>query len=286
MTGSENRVDPARAAALEHALAPLVGRELLVGLDVDGTLVHHDGSMSERVHEALRAAAECHRVVIATGRSVGATLPIVEAAGVASGYAVCSNGGVTVELDPAEEQGYRVISTRTFHPGQALATLHEVAPRAGYAVETADGSFFSTAGFQDRSFGVVAHPAELADLADMEAVRVVVHDPELDPREFARVVADAGVHGVEYAIGFSAWLDMAAPGVSKATGLEAVREHLGLAAGDSVAIGDGYNDTEMLRWAGVGVAMGQAPDGVVESADVVTADVGADGAALVLERIV
>lgn len=271
---------------LESALAPVQGRTALLGLDVDGTLVDHDGAMSPAVHDALTAAAREHHVVIATGRSIGATLPVVRAAGVERGFAVCSNGAVTLELDPATEDGYRVLDVRTFRPQQALRALREVAPGAHYAVEMADGRFRATPGFQDASFGVEAEETDLDDLLDLEAVRVVVHVPDLTPQEFSRIIAEAGVHGVEYAIGWTAWLDMAAPGVSKASALEVVRERLDVPIGSTVAVGDGWNDTEMLAWAGVGVAMGQAPQGVADVADLRTADVAHDGVALVLRTLI
>lgn len=283
-------VDPAadREAARERLaehLDPLLGQDLLIGLDVDGTLVDHDGSMTEPMRTALRAAAAEHTVVIATGRSIGATVPVVRAAGIERGYAVCSNGAVTLAIDPEAADGYRVIDTRTFRPGHALATLREVAPEAHYAVETADGGFSATPGFQDASFGVQAVESSLDDLMALEAVRVVVHVPDLSPQEFSRIVRESGVHGVEYAIGWTAWLDMAAPGVSKASALEAVRERLGVDAAHTLTVGDGFNDVEMLAWAAAGVAMGQAPQGVKDVADTETLSVYEDGTVLVLEGV-
>jgi Cof subfamily protein (haloacid dehalogenase superfamily) len=272
-------------SALADSLHGLAGEKLLIGLDVDGTLVDHDGVMSPPMREALQAAAREHTVVISTGRSLGATLPIVEAAGITRGYAVCSNGAVTVEMDPEADGGHRVIDTRAFQPGHALATLRDVAPDAHYAVEMADGSFHSTAGFQDASFGVQAIESPLEELMGLEAVRVVVHVPDLTPQEFSEVIAESGVHGVEYSIGWTAWLDMAAPGVSKASALEVLRERLDIELAHTVAVGDGFNDTEMLAWAGVGVAMGQAPQGVKDVADVVTGSVYEDGTVRVLELL-
>ena len=74
--------------------------KLMVALDVDGTLVDHDGLMSVPVREAAQAVvAAGHHVIIATGRSLGAMLPIMEHIGIDNGYAVCSNGGVTLRLD-------------------------------------------------------------------------------------------------------------------------------------------------------------------------------------------
>ncbi|MFC7375766.1 MULTISPECIES: HAD family hydrolase [unclassified Brachybacterium] len=276
--------DTTRERLAEH-LKDLAGKRLLIGLDVDGTLVDHDGTMSPPMRQALQQAADEQIVVIATGRSIGATLPIVEAAGVTRGYAVCSNGAVTLEMDPEADGGHRVIDTRTFQPGHALRTLREVAPDAHYAVEKADGTFHSTAGFQDASFGVEAIESPLDDLMELEAVRVVVHVPDLTPQEFSKVIAESGVHGVEYSIGWTAWLDMAAPGVSKASALEEVRSRLGVEQAHTVAVGDGFNDTEMLTWARVGIAMGQAPQGVKDTADTVTESVYDDGTVLVLESL-
>jgi Cof subfamily protein (haloacid dehalogenase superfamily) len=271
---------------IRSALEELQGTPVLLGLDVDGTLVDHDGSMSPEVHQALNAASQEAHVVIATGRSIGATVPVAQAAGVERGFAVCSNGAVTVRLDPDLPRGWEILTSRTFRPGNALAALRDVAPTAHYAVETADGSFYSTPGFQDSSFGVQAAEAELDALFALEAVRVVVFVPDLTPEEFGRLITESGIHGVQYAIGWTAWLDMAAPGVSKATALEAVREQLGVDPEHTVTVGDGFNDVEMLQWAGVGIAMGQAAPGVKEHADLETLDVWNDGAAEVLRAVV
>ena len=285
MSTSTATADPAARERLAAHLDRLDGKALLIGLDVDGTLVDHDGRMTPAMREALVRAATEHTVVIATGRSVGATLPIVEAAGITSGYAVCSNGAVTVQMSPEAEDGHRIVDTRAFQPGHALRTLREVAPDAHYAVETADGGFHSTEGFQDASFGVEATETALDDLMELEAVRVVVHVPDLSPQEFSKVIAESGVHGVEYSIGWTAWLDMAAPGISKASALEGIRARLGIAREATVTVGDGFNDSEMLTWASVGVAMGQAPQGVKDVADVVTGTIHEGGAVLVLERL-
>lgn len=285
MSTSTATADHAARERLAAHLDRLDGEALLIGLDVDGTLVDHDGRMSPAMRKALVRAASEHTVVIATGRSLGATLPIVEAAGITRGYAVCSNGAVTVQMDPEADGGHRIVDTRSFQPGHALRTLREVAPDAHYAVETADGGFHSTEGFQDASFGVEARESGLEDLMELEAVRVVVHVPDLSPQEFSKVIAESGVHGVEYSIGWTAWLDMAAPGISKASALEMVRDRLGIAREATVTVGDGFNDTEMLTWASVGVAMGQAPQGVKDVADVVTGTIHEDGAVVVLEGL-
>ncbi len=73
-------------------------------------------------------------------------------------------------------------------------------------------------------------------------------------------------------------------GVSKASGLAHVLDQLDLEPSDVLAIGDGRNDIEMLRWAGRGVAMGQAVEEVRAAADDVTAPVHEEGAAVEISR--
>ncbi|MCZ0904147.1 HAD-IIB family hydrolase, partial [Microcoleus sp. HI-ES] len=63
-------------------------------------------------------------------------------------------------------------------------------------------------------------------------------------------------------------------------------ELLGLQAANVMAIGDNFNDVEMIAYAGVGVAMGNAPDGVKAAADWVAPDVEEDGVVAAIEQFV
>ncbi|RYY42840.1 MAG: HAD family phosphatase, partial [Actinomycetales bacterium] len=93
-----------------------------------------------------------------------------------------------------------------------------------------------------------------------------------------------GLNEVNYNIGYTAWLDIAPEGVSKASGLEVVCARLGVDQADVLAVGDGMNDYDMLRWAGRGVAMGQGSDELKAVADDVTGSVVDDGLADELRR--
>ena len=258
----------------------------MIALDVDGTLVDHDGHMSPAVRDAAQAVvANGHDVMIATGRSLNATLPIIEQIGLERGYAVCCNGGVTLRLDPALESGYEIIHKATFDPAPALKALRERLPNAKYALEDEEGNFLSTERFQDASFGVESIGVDFQTMLDAVAVRVVVFSSENTSEEFNAAIHHIGLSGVTYSVGWTAWLDIAAEGVTKASALEALRLQLGTDPDHTLAIGDGRNDIEMLTWAGRGVAMGQAPEEVLAVADQVTASVFDDGAALVLREL-
>jgi Cof subfamily protein (haloacid dehalogenase superfamily) len=258
----------------------------LIALDVDGTLVDHDGRMSPAVRQAAHdVVAAGHEVIIATGRSLGALLPVIEMIGLESGYGVCSNGGVTVRLDPALDLGYEVINRETFNPRGALLALRDRIPGARFALEDAEGNFLSTERFQDPSFGIEARGVDFHHLLDTEAVRVVVNSAETSTTEFSAAIARAGLQGVTYSVGWTAWLDIAAAGVTKATALEKLRAGLGHDPAGTVAVGDGSNDIEMLAWAARGVAMGQALPEVRSAANEVTGSVYEDGAATVLRSL-
>lgn len=262
------------------------GVRYLVALDVDGTLVDHDGRMSRRVKDTVRAVVRAgHHVVISTGRSMGATLPVIRQAHIRSGFAVCSNGGITLRLDPHLRNRYEVVDRVSFDPSPALEALSRRLPTAKFALEAADGNFYATERFQDSSFGIEAIGVALQELAQLPAVRLVVYSASDTPQEFAQAIDEAGLHGVTYSVGWSSWLDVAANGVSKASALEQIRRRLDVDPAHTIAMGDGRNDIEMLDWAARGVAMGQAPDEVAEVCHEVTTTVYQDGAARVLETL-
>ncbi|MCU1564914.1 MAG: family phosphatase [Arthrobacter sp.] len=258
----------------------------MIALDVDGTLVDHDGHMSVPVREAAQAVvAAGHQVMIATGRSLNATLPIIEHIGIENGYAVCCNGGVTLRIDSSLSEGYEILHKATFDPGPALRALRKRLPTAKYALEDEDGNFLSTERFQDASFGVEANGVDFQTMLEATAVRVVVFSAENTPEEFDAAIRHVGLAGVTYSVGWTAWLDIAAAGVTKASALENLRAALNVEPHRTVAVGDGRNDIEMLTWAGRGVAMGQAPEEVIAAADEVTKSVYDDGAAHVLRGL-
>jgi len=258
----------------------------LAALDIDGTIVDHDDFLSERVRAAIaKTASSGVHVVVATGRSLHSTLPVLDRLSLTTGWTVCSNGAVVLRLDPALPDGYEVAHAETFDPSAALQLLRAELPTALYAVEVVGEGYRLTAPFPPGELSGDLHVVPFDRLLDAPATRVIVRSPEHTSQHFLDVTERIGLHGVSYAVGWTAWLDLAPDGVSKASALERVRVELDVAREATLAVGDGRNDLEMFAWAGSSVAMGQAVPEVIAAADQVTAPVADDGLALVLEAM-
>ena len=254
-------------------------RPKLVALDIDGTLVDFDGVLPGSVRMAVRRIIDAGvPVVMSTGRSWMATQVIVEALELPPALHVCSNGAVVVEYPP-----FQLVRHVTFDPAPVIDRVVEVT-NAIIAVEEVGKGYRVSADFPDGElYGHTVHES-IESLRSRPVSRVIVRDPDGDDAEFLDLAQRLGLHGVSYFVGWKCWLDIAPEGVDKAAGLEVACERYGVAPKDVLALGDGYNDIEMLRWAGRGVALGDAPAEVLAAADHVTGNFAEGGTAEELSR--
>lgn len=260
----------------------------LVALDIDGTVIHEDETLTQAVVDAVGRTRDAgHLVTLATGRSWETTRPILEALGLEPEYVVCANGAITMKRDPDADGGYRRDLVETFDPGPVLERIRGGLPDGRFMVEDATGLRLYTSGMQDWNLENAKEVA-FEELAATPVTRVVVVSPGHEPDEFVALIDALGLHQVSYAIGWTAWLDIAPDGVNKGTALERVRGILEVPRERVFVAGDGRNDIEMFQWAGEAgraVAMGQAPPEVKEVATEVTADVRSDGLVAALDSL-
>lgn len=292
-TGSVEIVAPEEAVEVVEEIADEapVGR-MLIALDVDGTVILEDESMSPGVVEAVEHARRAgHEVMLATGRSWDATHTIMQRLGIWPEYAVCSNGAIVMgregraEGDPAN---YVRVHTETFDASEVLGLLREHLADAHYMVELPDGTRLYTEYLDDwnlKGAGKVA----FEDLSRQPVSRVVVVSPGRTDEDFMEIAERVGLHHVSYAIGWTAWLDIAPKGVDKSTALELVREWLDVPPDRVLVMGDGRNDIGMFQWAlrhgGRAIAMHQGPPEVHAAAGEVGLSVTEGGVAEVLRGL-
>jgi len=294
-TGSVKVVKPQKAAKLVEQVArdtenPDVATErLLIVLDIDGTVLLEDESLSPGVVEAVEHAHRAgHEVMLATGRSWEGTRGILHVLQIAPEFVVCSNGAVIMRRVEGAEARYERFHIETFDATEVLTLLRDHLPDAHYMVELADGRRLYTDFLEDWNL-THAQRVPFEDLAHQPVCRVVVVSPGKSESDFVELVARIGLNQVSYAIGWTAWLDIAPMGVDKSTALERVRDWLGGDPEHVLVIGDGRNDVGMFRWArengGRAVAMAQGPKEVRDAAGETTASVQAGGVADVLRML-
>lgn len=264
----------------------------IVALDIDGTIlkwVEGAGTTHEEVSPAVKDAvrraldAGAH-VVLASGRSPHGMAPIADllelhGPGRDRVWVVASNGAVVFRYPPLE-----VVHEETFDARPAVQAILERHPDALVAVEERGVGYRVNSHFPEGELSGDMILTDVDDLLSSEVSRVIIRDPNSTVDEFVALARELGLHGINYVVGWTAWLDLAPVGVSKASGLEHVARALGLTADDALAVGDGRNDLEMFAWAHRSVAMGQAIQLVIDAADDVTDSVYEDGLATELSR--
>lgn len=254
-------------------------RPRMIALDVDGTMVDHDNRMSPAVREAVLAMhASGVEVVISTGRAVPGVINTAEKLGL-DGYAIASNGALVISHSPLE-----ILHAVTFDASEAVRRIVEHVPDALVAVEDIGVGYRVSKPFPEGEINGTMQVQTIDELVAEPVTRVVIRAPDRSADDFHKLVADLGLDDTNYYVGYTAWLDIAPEGVSKASGLEWLCQRRGIAASDVLAVGDGNNDVEMLLWAGRGVAMGQAPESVKVAANAITGSIDDDGLATELSR--
>jgi HAD superfamily hydrolase (TIGR01484 family) len=260
----------------------------LIALDVDGTVLLEDETPSPGVIDAVATTvAAGHEVMLATGRSWGGTYRVLETLGIEPEFVVCANGAVIMRRG-GDEFGYSRWRVETFDPSTVLGLLRAELPDAHFMVELADGHRL----FTDVAVGWNLDGGEQVGferLGHLPVSRVVVVDPARSDADFLALTERIGLHSVSYAIGWTAWLDIAPHGVDKSSALEIVRSELGVPGSDVLVMGDGRNDLGMFAWArdvgGRAVAMAQGPQEVRDAATSVTVSVEVGGVAEVLRTL-
>ncbi len=267
-----------------------------VFLDIDGTLIGMEEQVSPGVATALAAARAqgCH-VVLCTGRTRYRALPIVESLGEPYGYFVTSNGSVAAHAGRGE-----ILYRHLMPIPLALEVVRAIVAVGSepYVFEDSDRP-----GMEGNR--VLYHPdkpvgrwadvpryrpyARILEELPFEPVSVSAFGPAERIRPLVEQLEKRLAGAVSIVRSGSEWnwgIEIYVPGISKQVGLAYVANHLGVKQEETMAIGDHLNDLEMLRWAGIGVAMGNALPEVCEAADYVTASHKEDGVARAIEKFV
>ena len=277
----------------------------LLALDVDGTLVNSRMEISPRTWAALNAVrARGIVTVIATGRARHSAAGWSRRIG--GGPVICCNGGIVLD------EQHRLLWAKAI-PRTLLQRTLRLAREAGLIAQcyTPDGLYLDRTGSYLRSYisWVWRHsslPAALRALGGfwrtnrVHSVRNLVtwaERPDLPPVVKVSIIGPtdalpglgarltAEMPGVEVVSSGPDNLEVTAAGVSKGSALELLAARLRVPRESIIAIGDSGNDVEMIKYAGVGVAMGNATDAARAVADRITTTCDEDGVVNALEGL-
>ncbi len=271
----------------------------LVVLDIDGTINGDSNQVNEPVKQAVKAAqAKGVKVAIATGRMYRSALRFHRT--IKSDAPLISYQGALIK-DPQTEE---LVGHWPVDLEYALSLIDDFAPYADTGklsvhLYIKDELYVrqitpQTQAYAQRS-GVKAIPVGnlrqfLLDQAPehpLTKVLALSDDPELITTLLTTLKERYTPGQLYLTKSVATFFEATNPIANKGTAVKHLAENiLGFDRSEVMTVGDNFNDLEMIEYAGVGVAMGNAPDGLKEIADWVAPDVDADGAADAIARFV
>lgn len=267
----------------------------LIAIDLDGTWLRSDCSISEKTKKAVEQAVEAgYLVVPTTGRSYRNAREVLKDH-VGLRYFINANGATVADVCGekmiyAEAIPYE-ISSQAFAYAQQYDCFIELYETLDAHVDQSGKEYLTKIGM-DKDYIEQLMSTNIVH----EDLAVFMQDPQRQISKFHIVCSTekdkdelkAKIASLDrcYPISvFNRNIELVNGHWGKAGGLQKLTGHLGLSAENVMAIGDSNNDLDMLKWGGTSVVMGNAPDHVKELADYVTAENNQDGVAKALEEI-
>lgn len=259
----------------------------LLVADIDGTLVNAQRELTPPVREAVREAqARGIRVCLATGRNRPSAQPYVDGLG-ADPPVILYNGGMVYDF--ARDDVWLRIPLPAEQAAEVLRILRRY-PNVQPHLYADDRVYVSVMNDITRTYerkdGVSAEVVgDLGKWLSADPMKILIIGARAPLEAVARDI-DRLPHAVNHVFSQEDYLEVLPLGVNKGTALRAMAERLGIGREHIVAAGDNLNDLAMIRYAGLGVAMGGAPDGLRAAAAFVAPSSDEHGLRDVIERFI
>ncbi len=267
----------------------------LIGIDLDGTLLTSEKKVTREAVAALQAAADHGiQVVISTGRFLSEFADLVRALPMMR-YTVTCTGAEVLDLQTGESLARHAISDgelrRIYGKLRDLDAMVQIFSGRDGRIHNRAADLCRAERFCGPALAPMVRRTHAAE-ADLDAFvsaysggtnKIHIFFPDRSPKDTAL----SRLAGEPYALMESVEndLEIMAPGVDKGLGLRELAEHLGLDRSQVMAIGDSGNDVGMLRYAGTGVAMGNASREALEAAGQITDTNDRNGVALAVRTL-
>jgi Cof subfamily protein (haloacid dehalogenase superfamily) len=241
----------------------------LIGIDVDGTLLENGGRFPQANRDAIRAAVDAGvHVALVTGRSYPYARPVAEGLP-ASVTLIVSNGAVERTMDGStrvrrllDKNVARAVLDANVDHRAAAALVFDRDVHGQIVFETMDWTHPGRRGYWARNKALIARTVPLEDALTEDPIQVMFNGGYASMRRLADVIRaqahDATVSLTEYVERDFSLVDITSPTATKGHALASRARDMGLEREEVMAIGDNFNDLEMLEFAGTPVVMGNA----------------------------
>ncbi len=261
----------------------------MLAVDVDGTLLTSEDKITERTKNAIRLAEEKGIVfVISSGRPVHAVLPIIAQLGLKKDHPFISYNGAMAVKDSSGEILYQEVlspenSLDIFRFGTEYDTTVMVWSKGELFTNKMNERAHKYSAFTKTKLNLIEDSEQFFKVG---ATKVLWYDDvDLINRYSEELKTKVG-KGVSFYTSKPFYLEFVNSNISKAVALERLGEYTGIKRENIMAIGDGWNDLDMIKFAGFGVAMGNSHNEVRDSADFVTLSNDEDGVAFAIEKFI
>jgi Cof subfamily protein (haloacid dehalogenase superfamily) len=267
----------------------------LIGIDVDGTLLDSEGRMPEANRDAIHdAVAAGIHVALVTGRSYPFARPVAEPLPesltliVSNGAVERTMSGATLARRLLDRDVARAVldATRPFRDAAALIFDRDEDRQVIF--ETMDWEHPGRKNYWTRNQSLIGQSIPLEEALTENPIQVMFNGGAAAMRDLAealrRDAADFAVSLTEYVHRDFSLIDITAPSATKGRALAWRAEQLGLRSDHVMAVGDNFNDLEMLEYAGTPVVMANAVEGLKQRGWHITGDQNDAGLAQAIRR--
>lgn len=262
----------------------------MIVLDMDDTLLRDDHTISPRTKKALLDAQQAGvKVVLASGRPTYAMVDVAKELELDKygSFILSFNGGRITDYRTNEEVYAKALSKETMHE------MIDISKREDVYIHTYIGNDIVTE--KNNPYTLIEKEITAMEIVEVSSLKDAVTEPVVkalmleEPEKLALVEKKlqqefAGKLSIMRSKPF--FLEVTENGVDKGQSLDYLIQQLGIKQEEVIAMGDSYNDVSMIKFAGLGVAMGNAPQDIKDLANHVTETNMNDGVAIVVEEFI
>lgn len=263
----------------------------LLVLDLDGTLTNTRKEVTEHTRTTLiKAQEQGLKIVLASGRPTYGIAPLANLLQLDKyeGYVLSYNGGEIIDWKTGE-----LLYKNLLDP-EVLPYLYQCANDNHFAIVTYDGEYVLTE-YPDDEYVLKEALLNVMKIKKVDNFLKAVQHPIAkclivgEPTRLAVLEKEMYNHLHDRMGVFRSepyFLELVAKGIDKAQSLAVLLKEIGMTKDEMIAVGDGFNDLSMIKYAGLGVAMSNAQEVVKENADFITLSNEEDGVAHVVEKFI